>query len=534
MYRYASPPPNERFNVHPHTHISGSLVGQNLRRIRFVAAIIAAVALVFGALFVTSISSAHATTTDQTLWGSAAPTGLVPVNDTNSVEVGTRFTATSNGKATGVRFWKTSGNQGTHVGSLWSSTGTILGSVKFTGESASGWQTARFASPVALQAGNTYVVSYHAPKGGYAASYYFSGRSTSPSLSVASNSGVYRYGSSSRFPSSTYRSSQYFVDLTFAPALSSAAAPTVPTPTTSPKPTSTPTTTPKPTATPKPTSTPTTPKPTSTPTAAPTQAPSPATSTGFPNHSNTGVPAGTALSAYTGPCTVTAANTVIDAKTINCSLDIRANGVSVTRSVVNGTVSSSTGSSFTVSDSDINVGAQAGTGIGDANFVATRVEITGGNRSVNCSENCTVQDSYVHGQFTDSTGVYHESGIRMGAGSTIRHNTIACTAPDVAPDAGCSAALTGYGDFAVVQNNVIDGNQFLAGSGGYCSYGGSTTGKPYSAGVNNIRFTNNVWQRGSGGKCGFWGPITSFDSSAPGNVWSNNKWDDGTTVAPAN
>jgi hypothetical protein len=101
----------------------------------------------------------------------------------------------------------------------------------------------------------------------------------------------------------------------------------------------------------------------------------------------------------------------------------------VTRSVVNGTVSSSTGSSFAVSDSYINVGAQAGTGIGDANFVATRVEITGGNRSVNCSENCTIQDSYVHGQFTDNTGVYHESGIRIGAGSIIRHNTVDCTAP---------------------------------------------------------------------------------------------------------
>jgi hypothetical protein len=491
-----------------------SLVGQNPRRIRFVAAIFAAVALVFGALFVTSISSAQAATTDQTLLGSASPTGLVAVHDTNSVEVGTRFTAAVNGNATGVRFWKSPDNQGTHVGSLWSSTGTFLGSVKFTSESASGWQTARFASPIALQAGGSYVVSYFAPKGSYAASYNFSGRSTSPSLSVASNSGVYRYGSSSEFPSATYRSSQYWVDLTFAPALSTVATPTA---------TTTPTAKPTPTSTPKPTSTPT-----------PPQAPAPGSSTAFPNHTNTGVPAGTALSTYTGPCTITAANTVIDAKTINCTLDIRATGVSVTRSVVNGTLSAGSGASFTVSDSNINVGAQAGTGIGDANFVATRVEVTGGNRSVNCSSNCTVQDSYVHGQFTDSTGVYHESGIRIGAGSTIRHNTIACTAPDVAPDAGCSAALTGYGDFAVVQNNVIDGNQFVAGSGGYCSYGGSTAGKPYSAGVNNIRFTNNVWQRGSGGKCGFWGPITSFDSAAPGNVWSNNKWDDGTTVAPAN
>ena len=109
------------------------------------------------------------------------------------------------------------------------------------------------------------------------------------------------------------------------------------------------------------------------------------------------------------------------------------------------------------------------------------------------------------------------------------------------PDAGCSAAITGYGDFAIVQKNTIDGNLILAGSGGYCAYGGSTGGKPYSAGVNNIKFTNNVWQRGTemgeegrGYVCGYWGPITSFDINAPGNVWSNNLYDDGTPVPPAN
>jgi hypothetical protein len=181
------------------------------------------------------------------------------------------------------------------------------------------------------------------------------------------------------------------------------------------------------------------------------------------------------------------------------------------------------------------------TGIGDANFVVTRVEVTGGSRSINCYLNCSVQNSYVHGQYTDLRGIDHESGIRMGSGSVLRNNTIGCTAETVPPDAGCSAAITGYGDFAIVQKNSIDGNLILAGSGGYCAYGGSTAGKPYSAGVNNIKFTNNVWQRGTdmgaGGRgyvCGYWGPITSFDSNAPGNVWNNNLYDDGKPVPPAN
>src|SRR5690606_37509766 len=136
---------------------------------------------------------------------------------------------------------------------------------------------------------------------------------------------------------------------------------------------------------------------------------------------------------------------------VNCSRwSIQAPNVVITRSLINVTVSTSDrgNGSFTISDSDIVIGAKMGTGVGDARFPATRVEVTGGNRSVNCFLDCTIEDSYVHGQFTDHSGKAHESGIRMGSGSVIRGNTIACDAPDVAPDAGCSAALTGYGDFA--------------------------------------------------------------------------------------
>ena len=47
----------------------------------------------------------------------------------------------------------------------------------------------------------------------------------------------------------------------------------------------------------------------------------------FPGPDNTGVPVGTVLTPYTGPCTITVANTVIDSKIISCELLIRANNV---------------------------------------------------------------------------------------------------------------------------------------------------------------------------------------------------------------
>ena len=259
------------------------------------------------------------------------------------------------------------------------------------------------------------------------------------------------------------------------------------------------------------------------------------------------MPDGTALSAYSGPCTITAANTVIDAKTVNCgSLTIRASGVVIKNSWINGSVwvdDPNAGYSFTITDSTIDAGEVSATvndgksSIGKSNFVATRVETIRGIRGVWCEYNCTVQDSWIHGQDKDEGGKAHQSGVRMGDGSVIRHNTLSCDAPNVAPDAGCSADLTGYGDFAPIRNNTIDRNLFLSTPGGTCASGGASGkdgSKPYGNQSANIVFKDNVFQRRNtlqtSGKCGEWFAIADFDRSRPGNQWTNNTWDDGTAV----
>ena len=53
---------------------------------------------------------------------------------------------------TGIRFYKGSGNNGTHIGLLYSSTGAALAQATFSGETASGWQLVTFSSPVAISA----------------------------------------------------------------------------------------------------------------------------------------------------------------------------------------------------------------------------------------------------------------------------------------------------------------------------------------------------------------------------------------------
>jgi Domain of unknown function (DUF4082)/Fibronectin type III domain/Bacterial Ig domain len=143
--------------------------------------------------------------------------------DGDSVELGVKFTSDAAGTINGIRFYKAAANTGTHVGSLWSSTGTLLGQVNFSGETASGWQQANFASPVPIQAGTTYVASYFAPNGHYSdngptlANAIVNAPLRTVANSVSAN-GVYSYGSSPNFPTNTFQASNYWVDVLYAPA----------------------------------------------------------------------------------------------------------------------------------------------------------------------------------------------------------------------------------------------------------------------------------------------------------------------------
>ena len=151
----------------------------------------------------------------------------------------------------------------------------------------------------------------------------------------------------------------------------------------------------------------------------------------------------------------------------------------------------------------------------------------GGKRQVWCNSNCTLQDSFLHDQLSDPSGVTHESAVRVEQNTTLRHNTLLCNAPNFPPDAGCSANQTGYPDFATIHDNTMDRNLYMATTGGYCSYGGASNGKPYlqrSAKCDQHTFTDNVFQRGTQANdrttvpltdkrrytCGFYGVTTAF------------------------
>ena len=157
-----------------------------------------------------------------TIWPSTAMPATADAGPYSPLELGVQFRADSDGYITGIRFYKSASNTGTHVGHLWSSSGALLASVTFTGESASGWQQANFASPVAITSNTVYVASYQASVGHFSLDQgYFttSGVDNSPLHAPADGggnlNGLYAFTSTGAFPTNTYNSSNYWVDVVF-------------------------------------------------------------------------------------------------------------------------------------------------------------------------------------------------------------------------------------------------------------------------------------------------------------------------------
>ena len=189
-----------------------------------------------------------------TLFGSATPR-MRAVGARRAAELGVVFRSSRAGEIIGIRFFKGPGNHGRHSGTLWSSSGRKLAKAAFTGETASGWQSVRFATPVAIKAGTTYIASYHSSRGRFArmGSGFRTRKVSGPLIAIGSR---YAYGPRTRVPNRSDRRAVYYVDVIFAPA-SDAALVSPPTATPIPSPTATPTATLSATPTVIPTATPT-------------------------------------------------------------------------------------------------------------------------------------------------------------------------------------------------------------------------------------------------------------------------------------
>jgi hypothetical protein len=148
---------------------------------------------------------------------------------------------------------------------------------------------------------------------------------------------------------------------------------------------------------------------------------------GFPNESNTGVPAVATLT-KTGPLTITQAGAVVDSVDAP-SVVVDAPNVTIRNSRIHGgetwlVRNKSTG--LVIEDSEIDGEGANNTGVGSSDFTLRRVSITGAENGIDVGgSNVTVEDSYIH-DLTTANGA-HTDGAQIGEGAhdlVFRHNTI--------------------------------------------------------------------------------------------------------------
>jgi hypothetical protein len=137
------------------------------------------------------------------------------------VELGVKFASSQNMNITGVRVYRVS--PGTVTGHLWDGAGGApLATGTFSGSDTHSWQDLMFNPPVAIQAGHTYVASYHVTDAQYAFQYDFfasSGYTVGPITALSSpdssGNGVYCYDNDPTncavFPVNTFRDTNYWV-----------------------------------------------------------------------------------------------------------------------------------------------------------------------------------------------------------------------------------------------------------------------------------------------------------------------------------
>ena len=268
---------------------------------------------------------------------------------------------------------------------------------------------------------------------------------------------------------------------------------------------------------------------------------------GYPDATNTGVPAGTTLKTVPGQVSsgpgwhydsrgwveVTGNGAALTGLSIPCNVDITASNVTLNNdrittsgtfgvslrhttgaTIENTTISGTNPATGRVDAAVSDVyGDSAATTVKDDNISNFRIGVQIGTGTV--AGNYIHDPGYIPGDHTD--------GI-MGGGSTepmtIEGNTVFISLGQT--DA---VTLDASGPGQQVANQTVNGN-FLAG-GAYALYAGAGN----NAATSNIHIQDNRFGQQYYPKSGQYGPDAYYNATGPGNTWTGNIWD--TTAQPA-
>lgn len=255
--------------------------------------------------------------------------------------------------------------------------------------------------------------------------------------------------------------------------------------------------------------------------------------TGFPNASNTGVPAGTVLQVVDGDKTFNVDNQVITGLEFRGFVTVTARNVTIRNSVFRGRATTSNGallntergSGTVIENSEFAPSNPSATldGLWTKNTSIFRSNIHGAVDGVKANSNTLIQDSYIHDMTwfasdpNQGGGPTHNDGVQSFGGEsnvTLRHNTI-----DMSTTKNANAALQSSASNTRVENNLLDG--------GGCTLNFNhvvTGGKLTGLAVVNNRFGRNTFFN-----CPILLSTQSVLSENTGNVWS----DTGTPIPAA-
>ena len=246
-----------------------------------------------------------------------------------------------------------------------------------------------------------------------------------------------------------------------------------------------------------------------------------------PGPSNTGVPAGTALTVMNGDLTITTAGATYSGLDIHGFVSVQAPNVTIKNSIIRGGVAQSdiglvndtdaSATNFLIEDSELvpmDPSVQID-GIKGWNYTALRLDIHGTTDGAKMyGPNATLENSYIHGLVTyahdpDQGGKQsHNDGVQILSGSNLKiiGNTIV---------GGTNTAVMITQDHGTTNNVLIDRNWI---SGGACSI--NMTPKPLGS-LNAITVTNNIFTDNSTKNC----PIldtTHTNLTVAGNVFAGS------------
>lgn len=227
---------------------------------------------------------------------------------------------------------------------------------------------------------------------------------------------------------------------------------------------------------------------------------------------------GVTLTPMSGNMTISTDGYVLDSADVSGTIRVTANNVTIKRSRIraagggNAVITQAAGySNLQVIDCEIDGLGNSSNGVAcRENGLVLRCHIYGTSDGVRPWHHTTVQDSYI---YLRAPAGAHSDGVQTFGANYVKvlHNWI-----DIGVDNVTACVFIDNGSHSItVQNNHFEG-------GSYTLYANST----------NLVITDNVFGQAHNAKCGKYGAVTGWNGSATGNVWSNNKFEDGTPVIP--